>query len=316
MERNLRLTLSDEAQLCEISRALSVPTRVQMLKLLNRDAMNINELAKELDIPVSTAALHVKVLADAGLIFSTVQPGLRGSQKVCSRKIDFVQLDFMEKLELTKTEFTTVSMPVGCYSDCEGIMAPCGIVGANSYLDSDDEPKVFFNPAHFSAQLIWFTEGVLSYKFPNMCLKDRIATRIQFSLELCSECANYRNDWPSDITVWINGKEVGTYLSPGDFGGRRGRYSPAWWSDTYTQFGLLKTFSVEKAGTYIDNVKASNVTVSDLNLEDGDCIDFRIGVKHDAVNRGGMNLFGEKFGDYQQNIIMRLDHIERTPKAT
>lgn len=103
MERNLRLTLSDEAQLCEISRALSVPTRVQMLKLLNRDAMNINELAKELEIPVSTAALHVKVLADAGLIFSTVQPGLRGSQKVCSRKIDFVQLDFMEKLELTKT---------------------------------------------------------------------------------------------------------------------------------------------------------------------------------------------------------------------
>lgn len=312
MERSLKINLNDEERMCEVARALSSEVRVQIMKQLNRASMNINEIAKTLQIPVSTAAIHIKVLTDAGLIFSTYQPGIRGSQKVCSRKVDFIRMDFVESLALDKTEFSTIAMPVGGYSECLGIKPPCGIADENSYLDVDDDPQVFYNPKHYKAQLIWLTEGVLRYQFSNASLRGRTAKRIQFSLELCSEVANYRNDWPSDITVWINGIEIGTYVSPGDLGGRRGLYTPAWWSDTYTQFGILKTFSVERAGTYIDNVKASSVCISDLKLEDGEYIDFRIGVKADAVNRGGMNLFGEKFGDFQQNIVMRLDYVNKT----
>jgi len=45
-----------------------------------------------------------------------------------------------------------------------------------------------------------------------------------------------------------------------------------------------------------------------LNIEKDDYFTLRIGVKPDAKNLGGINLFGEKFGDYQQNIMMRIDY--------
>ena len=31
-----------------------------------------------------------------------------------------------------------------------------------------------------------------------------------------------------------------------------------------------------------------------------------IGVKDDARNKGGLNLFGRKFGNYPQDIVMRM----------
>lgn len=316
MDRNILLTLEDEDAICEVGRAVSAKLRVQMLKLLNSYSMNVNELAEKLDIPVSTAAFHVNVLADAGLIFAAYQPGARGAQKLCSRKLDRVQIDFGEKPDIAKMDFTTISMPVGCYSNCYGIKASCGLVSEVGYIDVDDEPKAFFNPSHYSAQLIWFSEGVLEYKFPSTCLANSTAQRIQFSLELCSEVSNYRNDWPSDITVWINDKEICTYLSPGDFGGRKGRFSPEWWSETYTQFGLLKTFSVDSRGVTIDNVFASPIKIEELELEKGECISFKIGVKENAVNRGGINIFGEKFGDYEQNIVMRVDYMQNSAERT
>lgn len=306
MERNIYLNLDSEDQLSEIGRALSVKLRLQILKLLNRYSMNVNELADALKIPVSTTAFHVKVLTEAGLIFSAFQPGTRGSQKLCSRKVDNIQIDFMQKVDIQKTDFVTISMPVGCYSDCSDIKPSCGLVSELGYIDIDDEPKVFYNPAHYAAQLIWFSAGTLEYRFPNTSLIRRNPIRLQFSLELCSEVSNYRNDWPSDITVWVNGVELCTYTSPGDFGGRRGKFSPEWWSETYTQFGLLKSFSIDRTGVTIDNVFVSDLTIDKLNLAEGDCIRFRIGMKEDAVNKGGVNIFGEKFGDYDQNIIMKL----------
>jgi len=33
----------------------------------------------------------------------------------------------------------------------------------------------------------------------------------------------------------------------------------------------------------------------------------RIGVKEDAKNIGGVNIFGKTFGDYEQDIIMKME---------
>lgn len=308
MERNLLLNFNDIEQTCNVARALSIPARVEIMKMLNKSSMSVNEISEALGLPISTVALHVNVLEEAGLLLCVQQPGIRGSKKVCSRRIDFVQFDFVEKLNFETDDKIIVNMPIGYYTDAQGVQAACGIVSENSYLGVDDDPKVFFDPAHFDAQLIWLSQGTLEYKFPNSILRNNEATKIQFSLELCSEISNYRNIWPSDITIWINGREVCTYLSPGDFGGRRGKLNPSWWSETYSQYGLLKTFTTDENGTYIDEVKASSVTVDDLELEKNDYISFKIGVKPDAINCGGMNIFGEKFGDHRQNIIMRLEY--------
>ncbi len=48
-------------------------------------------------------------------------------------------------------------------------------------------------------------------------------------MELSSEVPGTSADWPSDITLAINGNDVGTWTSPGDFGDKRGVFTPDWW---------------------------------------------------------------------------------------
>jgi len=43
-----------------------------------------------------------------------------------------------------------------------------------------------------------------------------------------------------------------------------------------------------------------------LQLSQGQFISLRIGVKPDAENVGGLNLFGRYFGNYPQDIHMRM----------
>ena len=308
MERNLLLNFENAEKISEVARALSVPARVEIMRMLNKSSMSVNELAEALNLPVSTVALHINILEEVGLLFCIQQPGIRGSKKVCSRKIDCVQFDFTELLSFDTDDKIIVNMPIGYYTNAEGIVPSCGIASEYAYLGVDDDPRVFFDPSHYNAQIIWLSQGVLEYKFPNGVLENNVAKKIQFSLELCSEISNYRNVWPSDISVWINGVEICIYQSSGDFGGRRGKLNPQWWSDAFSQYGLLKTFSVDENGTYIDGLKVSSVTINELMLEKNDYISFSIGVKPDAENCGGMNIFGEKFGDHQQNIVMRLEY--------
>ena len=42
-------------------------------------------------------------------------------------------------------------------------------------------------------------------------------TSMEFSMELSSEVPGTSADWPSDITISVNGKDIGTWMSPGRF---------------------------------------------------------------------------------------------------
>lgn len=132
-------------------------------------------------------------------------------------------------------------------------------------------------------------------------------------MELCSEAPNFDNDWPSDITLWINDVEIGTWTSPGDFGDRRGKLNPDWWIDWATQYGLLKTWRVDKERTTIDMDKVSDVSLADLALEGRHHLKLRIGIKSDALHKGGINLFGRQFGDYPQDIVMKVHYVLADP---
>ena len=103
---------------------------------------------------------------------------------------------------------------------------------------------------------------------------------------------------------------MGTFHSPGDFGARRGRLTPSTWPNGNTQYGLLKTFSVRESGSYIDGKAASvQVGIEDLKIEEQPYISLRIQIKDDAAHVGGINLFGEKYGDYPQGIVMNLTYL-------
>ena len=125
-------------------------------------------------------------------------------------------------------------------------------------------------------------------------------------MELSSEVPGTAADWPSDITFSINQIDVGTWTSPGDFGDQRGVYTPDWWKLKGSQYGKLKSVRVTQEGTFIDGLKMSPVSLKDLDLNAHKSIRFRIAVKDDARHPGGINIFGRGFGNYDQDIIMRL----------
>ena len=55
-------------------------------------------------------------------------------------------------------------------------------------------------------------------------------------------------------------------------------------------------------------MKISPVSIKDLDLENHRSIRLRIGVKDDARHPGGINIFGRGFGNYDQDIVLRLTH--------
>ena len=61
-----------------VGRALTAPVRIQILHMLNKKPMLLSQIAAELDLPLSSAAFHLRVLEDAQLItidFSTKRKG-------------------------------------------------------------------------------------------------------------------------------------------------------------------------------------------------------------------------------------------------
>lgn len=170
-----------------------------------------------------------------------------------------------------------------------------------------EDTDTFHFPERVKAKILWFARGFVEYTFPSTLPPGSITSRLDLSAEICSEVAGFDNHWASDITVWINDREIGTWTSPGDFGGERGRLNPSWWQDRYSQFGSLKNWSIDARGSYVDGVKLSNVSVKDLELDHGP-IRVRIGNRPGARYAGGVTLFGDQFGNYQQDLVVRLTY--------
>jgi transcriptional regulator, ArsR family len=169
-------------------------------------------------------------------------------------------------------------------------------------------PDAFMTPEGRLQSWCGFPPVIWNIVFLNAGLQREDAKGMEFSAELCSETADYNLDCPSDITLWINGIEAGTWTCPSDFGGRRGKLNPDWWEDKNTQYGNLKTWRIDETGTYLDEELISNKRIKEYSLAEGDYISVRIGIKEDAPHVGGVNIFGSCFGDYPQDLVMKLKY--------
>ena len=307
--RHISLSLSELERLCPVAKALSSPMRVKMISLLGVRPMNVNELAEALSLPVSTAALNVRQLEEAGLISTEIQPGIRGAMKLCSRRIDSVSMRLVSDIHDGMSALT-LQLPIGSYSCAENIRSECGMVSDHAWIGESNAPRTFYHPDRFGAQMLWFHSGELEYRFSLGEVDSSQVAFIEFSMEMSSNAPMYREDFKSDIHVSVNGITLGTWTSPGDYGGRRGRLNPSWWSDTSSQFGLLKTWRVDAGGSSLDGELLSGVSLADLNLDAQDYISLRVGVSENSEHVGGLNLFGEKFGDFAQGIVMRVGYAK------
>ncbi|HEY0829214.1 MAG TPA: winged helix-turn-helix transcriptional regulator [Bacilli bacterium] len=306
----LDLSINEPEQLVTVAHALSSHTRINIIKLLLKHPnLNIIEIAKLLDIPVSTAATNVKVLEEASLILTELQPASRGAMKVCSRNFDDVRM-ILNPIANYKNpnENYEIEMPIGHFTNFE-VFPTCGMANSSRMIIPEDDPASFYHPECKTAEIIWMRQGWISYHFPKTIPPKAVIKSIEFSLEICSEAPNFNDEWPSDMTVWVNGLEIGSWTSPGDYGDHRGKLNPSWWNDNSTQYGLLKTWRVDEQRSSVDNQKTSSVNIKDIRLDDRPFIEFKIGIKPDARHHGGINLFGSGFGDHPQGIVMKIQYV-------
>lgn len=287
-------------------RALASKSRARIVELLGERDMNINELSVALGIAQPTVTKHVQILEEAGLVTSDYLAVPQGTQKRCRRVHDRLIVD-MSVNAPSQDLVAEIEVPIGMYTHVEAVPT-CGLANRERFIGHLDNPVSFYLPERANAEILWSSGGYVEYIFTNSLPLQARVTSVDLSMEIGSEAPGYDNDYPSDVTVWLNDIEVGTWVSPGDLGGMRGRLNPPWWHDNLNQSGFLKVWQIDDAGTSIDGVKLSSVKVGDLHIASWQTIRVRIGVKPDAHNQGGFALFGKGFGNYEQDVVLRLHY--------
>ena len=302
-----QILVVDPLERQDILRSLASEVRARILEhLTRRGPRNVNQISDELGLPQSTVSSNIQTLVDAGLVQTRSEKGRKGSQKICHSTFTELLIAFKDPTPAANASAIEVSMPIGLYTRCE-VSAPCGLCSPDGIIGLLDVPDTFLDPDRMRAGLLWFTRGFVEYQFPNNAkLAEATVKSIHLSMELSSEVPGTAKNWPSDITVAINGHEIGTWTSPGDYGDKRGKYTPGWWKLEGSQYGDLKRWDVTREGTFLDGARISDCSLDDLELNAHRSIRVRIGVKEDARHPGGINIFGRGFGNHGQDITLSL----------
>ena len=315
LQKKLTLTLCNDEHLEQVANALNAPTRRKILSLLTANSYTIQEIADRLNMSLSNTSFHVKFLQKAGLVNLTQNHSKRGNEKIVALEKHCLEILFINEAENSfpsSSHAFSTELPVGSFTLFD-IVPPCGIADADGNLiGAEALPDIFYNYKRIKGEIIWFTEGYLEYHVSNAAIKNKVLEALQISCEVCSECANYNNSFKSDITFWMNDKEIGTYTSPGDFGGRSGKYTPKSWPAASTQYGMLVQIRIDEMGVWINQVNVSSeISIDDFAfITKEKCLRFKLGVKKNAKYAGGLNLFGRNFGDFQQGIRISATYLE------
>ncbi len=290
----------------QIHKALGSEIRVSILELmLANTSINLNDIAKELNLTNGALTQHIKKLEDVGLIALTKPQEGKNNNKIY--KVVFDRLLTEIRMEKGEENVYQAEIKPGLYSDFQ-VYPTCGLASAESVIGDCDDPRYFKDPNHVFAEMVWFAKGYIEYILPSIIPQKQKIDQISISAELASEAPGSNDFYPSDIYFSINGMELGYWTSPGDFGNIRGRYTPEWWSITANQYGLLKTLVINHQGTFIDAIPLSSVTIDDLNLTSDSIIRFRISVPETAEHLGGLTIYGKNFGNFDQDIKLAITY--------
>lgn len=290
----------------ETFKTLGSDTRIQILNiLLENEQMSMNQLATELNISNGALTGHIKKLEECGLINISNESAGHGNQKMCSVTQDRIIVDIKKPIDY-KNVFET-EIKVGQFSRHQ-VWPTCGIATSESLIGEFDDIRYFNHPDRFTANILWFTKGYVEYTIPNLIPSNQRITQLSISAELSSEAPGIDNNWPSDISFYINDTKIGMWTSPGDFGDVHGMFTPQWWPQNWNQYGLLKLLVINDYGTYIDGLKISDVSTLSLHLDYSSDIRLRLAVENDSEHVGGITLYGKSFGNYDQDIRVAINY--------
>lgn len=290
----------------DVFKALGSEVRIRIMNiLLENNEMNMKELAHRLAISNGALTSHIRLLEECGLIHIANQQGIHGNQKICSINQDKILVELSHDAPAQNVYNT--SIPVGHYCDCD-VYPTCGLASEKHLIGEVDDRRYFFHNDRYTADILWFTKGYVEYIIPNFIPYDQQIDEICISMELSSEAPGINENWPSDITFSLNGVDVAQWTSPGDFGEVRGLLTPNWWFPCWNQYGLLKMLQINKKGTFIDGDRKSNISIDSFHLTGRSSLRFRIAVLDSSANVGGLTIFGKTFGNYNQDIDVRITY--------
>lgn len=301
------MKITTEKKFLPVFKALASDVRLDIIKLLSSQSMNIKDIASALNLSSAIITMHIKKLEEANIIRCETINLNGGRQKRCILDMTSLEIAFPCSSEM-QHDYHTFSLPIGHYTDFSA-RPTCGLASDSKIIGQFDEPRSFLEPERVDAQILWLSEGFVEYTVPNYLLKGEKAAAMSVSLEIGSEYPGINDNWPSEITFSLNGIELGSWISPGDFGNKRGKHNPPWWGSQLNQYGSLKVLNIAENGTFIDGVKISDVTIEDLGLSEGGSdtqFKLRFEVKPDAKYCGGLTLYGKAFGNYRQDIVITM----------
>ena len=265
----------------------------------------MNELAAKLNITNGALTGHIKKLEDCGLVTVSNESGGHGNEKKCSVCLDKILIE-MDTQEDYKNIYQT-DLKVGHFSDYK-VYPTCGLASGTAIIGEVDDTRYFSHPDRYSADILWFTRGYVEYVIPNFIPFAQKIDQLTISLEIGSEAPGVNDIWPSDISFILNDKKVATWTSPGDFGNVTGIFTPDWWYPNWNQYGLLKILVINKKGTFIDGLQVSDVSIQDFALDYRSTIKLKLAVEDNAEHVGGLTIFGKNFGNYNQDISIRMNY--------
>ncbi|MGI5856804.1 MAG: ArsR/SmtB family transcription factor [Candidatus Merdivicinus sp.] len=286
--------------------ALGSGTRLQILTMLADGPRSISDLAEAMKLSVTITARHIRQLEEAGIVRTVRVPGKRGMQRRCELAISRCTAVFGDPRPEPGVQ--RLSIPVGQYCDYD-VAPTCGLASVKKQIGITDDPQYFSSPERLEAGILWFGSGYVRYPIPGYLFRNQPVRELRITLELCSEYPGFRKEWPSDIAFSLNGREIGTFTSPGDFGVPHGVYTPSWWR-MGTQYGLLKTISLNNTSSRIDGITQPGIFLRDFLDFSQNSLLFTIACSREARNCGGVTLFGRGFGNYDTDIEVEVVYGE------
>ncbi|MDR2630916.1 MAG: MarR family transcriptional regulator [Spirochaetaceae bacterium] len=296
--------INGECNIVELFKALDSEPRLSIIRhLYQYPSLSMNELAEKLGVTHGAITGHIKTLAASNLIFVREEHSGRGTRKRLSLNRERIQVDLAGNIgnRIVREE----KIPIGSFTKVE-VKPPCGIASAESMIGTVDTPSSFSLSERNAAEILWIAGGFVEYAIPIPGELSGGLEKIEITMEISSEAPGTCEEWPSDISFIINGKDVGTWTSPGDYGAMQGQLNPPWWDVNWNQYGLQKRLSVTRDGTYMDDLRLSDCTVDEIVGPLSRSLSIRFAVPGNSKNPGGLTLFGEKFGNYPQPLAVRL----------
>lgn len=300
-----------------IVKALSSDIRLEILNLLEGGELNIQAIASQLGLSKTNALAHINILEEAGFIKTRYVPGTVGNQKICVKVYDRLIYNFSTKKETDRNECREYLIPVGNYFDFR-VYPPCGLASKENVIKRWDDPLVFYDVERVKANLVWGAHGFIEYKIPlPECFENQRIVKIEIVMEVSAqgELSDHKalllpqgmdksqlTDGISDITFWVNGIEVGTETVEEFSRGSGGRFTPTWWKGS--NYGKQILLSLTQDHTAINGKVQTNKGLTGFNLCDG--LQLRVGIKDDAHHKSGFNIYGNHFGNYGTDIILRV----------